>query len=529
MRFDREVEALAKLDHPGIVGILDRGRTDDGTPFLVMDFIQGEDLDAYLRQRSEGEWHVKQVVRLFASIAATVYDAHVQGVVHRDLKPSNVRVDGRGQTHVLDFGLAQLMDADDGGAQMLTTTGHLVGSLPWTSPEQVSRSSVGPLCDVYALGVMLYQALTDQYPYPVVGGLHEIIGNIRDASPAPPEKVKNPPFGRVDGALTAVILKALAKRPQDRYPSAAALAADLEAYCLDRPTSVAEAAGPRRSGVIAAILCCVFFVGVGALAFFHTRERPVVASDLPIFTNELGMTFVRVPSGNMAMGSPYHEAGRDEDEDYHPVQMTRGYFISTTEVTRVQYKRVMGALPAGCNPAASDDAPVDHVTYLEAEEFCRRLGGFDPERRTYSLPSEAQWEYAGRAGANGPFAGSGDVELMGWYARNAKGKLQPVASKQRNHWGLYDVHGNVAEWCRDSYRGNLGLVARVDPVNTAQERSRAPEEIGRVVRGGGVLDGWQDCRSASRQSSPADVRRAGLGFRIVVVEEPAKDVVPDPR
>jgi formylglycine-generating enzyme required for sulfatase activity len=150
----------------------------------------------------------------------------------------------------------------------------------------------------------------------------------------------------------------------------------------------------------------------------------------------------------------------------------------------------MGALPAGVS-AEDLDLPVDQVSFDDATDFCKKLSLLD--NREYRLPTEAEWEYACRAGSLGTFAGSGELDTMGWYKRNSSGKLHIVGLMQPNRWGLYDMHGNVAEWVLDSFIPYLGLDDVSDPFHQVNDGTQA-------VRGGSAFDVTSACRSASRAS-----------------------------
>jgi len=219
--------------------------------------------------------------------------------------------------------------------------------------------------------------------------------------------------------------------------------------------------------------------------------------------NGVGMEMVRIPEGTFRMGSSFAEEGRDSDERQRVVTIPEPFLIARTEVTRAQYRRVMGALPPDASPAADDNCPVDGVSWHDAVEFCRRLSV--QEGRVYRLPTEAEWEYACRAGTSGPYGGTGRLQDMGWFAGNSGGRLHPVGKLQQNHWGLYDMHGNVAEWCGDEY--HAGTVPGLGGGPGALESLR-------ILRGGGADLQLNDCRSAARTLIGAGVTRAFLGFRV---------------
>lgn len=239
-RFEREAQLLGQFKHPNIVTVHDT-RTIGGRFCIVMDYIAGETLDRYLAQRKPP---LAECARLFAQICEAVGAAHVRGVIHRDLKPANIRVDASGTPHVLDFGLAKA--AWDGAesapfTHSVTMTGQFVGSLPWASPEQASGSpaQTDVRSDVYALGVMFFQIVTGEFPYPVTGPLRQVIDHITSTEPARPSTRRRDAGDELD----TIILKCLAKEPERRYQSAGELARDLRHYLAGEPIEAKRDSG----------------------------------------------------------------------------------------------------------------------------------------------------------------------------------------------------------------------------------------------------------------------------------------------
>ncbi len=207
------------------------------------------------------------------------------------------------------------------------------------------------------------------------------------------------------------------------------------------------------------------------------------------FTNSLGMKFVYIPPGTFMMGSPPSESGRYSDETRHKVTLTKGFYMQTTEVTQGQWKAVMGKNPSYFG-SYGDNCPVEDVSWYEAQEFIKKLNKRD-RSHTYHLPTEAQWEYAARAVTTGRFAGTGNLYEMGWYYSNSSGNgTHKVGTKKPNQWGLYDMHGNVWEWCED-WKGSYPSGHVTDP-------SGPDRGSGRVFRGGGWYSYTRYCRSANR-------------------------------
>lgn len=235
-RFRAEASALARLDHAAIVRIIEAGRTSDGRPFIAMERVMGVPLDRWADQRRRAlppAAFRRTAITLFISLADAIDQAHRCGIVHRDLKPSNILVEAGDRPRVLDFGLARSADPAD---SRVTQAGSIMGTLPWMSPEQVRGSSadIDGRTDVHALGLLLYHVLTGHPPYTLAGrSLPEAARIICECDA--------PPAGRYDRALRCdieiILGVALAKDPARRFPTAAALAADLRCVLQCRPIS----------------------------------------------------------------------------------------------------------------------------------------------------------------------------------------------------------------------------------------------------------------------------------------------------
>jgi len=232
------------------------------------------------------------------------------------------------------------------------------------------------------------------------------------------------------------------------------------------------------------------------------------------WTNELGMTFVLIQPGIFEMGSSESENGRRSDEDQHSVTLTTPFYMQTTEVTQGQWRAIMGNNPSNYS-GCGDNCPVENISWEDAQKFIEKLNLYENTNR-YHLPTEAQWEYAARAGTSTALANGNIVETkcsldsnlnaMGWYCGNADNKTHPVGQKQANAWGLYDMHGNVWEWCKDWYD-----LYTTNPVTDPEGLSSGPY---RVSRGGSCKDYAMYCRSACRGYSP-DYRDYPIGLRLL--------------
>ncbi len=229
-RFVHERHILAGLEHPHIARLLDAGETDDQRPWFAMDYVDGLPIDQHCERFGLG---VRQRVELLLPVLAAVEHAHRHLVVHRDVKPANVLVDGAGQPHLVDFGIARMLEGD----VRLTQTGQSPMTPAWASPEQVRGEAVTTSTDVYSLGVMLYELLCGASPYrPRTQSVEALLDAIREQEPELCSKAaqrvsSHASFAaELEGDLDAVVARALRKNPADRYGSVTALAADLRAY-----------------------------------------------------------------------------------------------------------------------------------------------------------------------------------------------------------------------------------------------------------------------------------------------------------
>ena len=239
-RFEREIELVAQLRHPNIVTLFDAGKTSTGVPGYAMEYVEGVPLDDFVRQRLLGgrsqprdRDEIRAIVRLIGVIAGAVAYAHQRGVIHRDLKPANILIDDAGAPHILDFGLGRAQGAGQTAAHTLTLDGEFAGTLDYAAPEQFSgvADAVDLRCDIYSIGVMLYELLTGSSPRSREGNLLERIQRITSSVPAAAAQ-RNP---ALDAGVGAIVMRCLRNMPEERYASAAALQADLKNYLHDRP------------------------------------------------------------------------------------------------------------------------------------------------------------------------------------------------------------------------------------------------------------------------------------------------------
>ena len=278
----------------------------------------------------------------------------------------------------------------------------------------------------------------------------------------------------------------------------------------------------KNPWLLPGIILAVGLLGIAVFSFVFWHRSPPPRDYL---TNSIGMKLVRIEPGKFLMGSPDSEAERDDDEGpQHEVEITHPFYMGTCEVTQEEYLKVMGTNPSVFtkNPRAA----VENVSWQEAEAFCRQLSSLPEERaagRVYRLPTEAEWEYACRAGTSTPywFGDGSSIKTHCWYADNTHDRekeaairnesLDPpsVGEKDDNAFGLFDVHGNVREWCSDWYDKDYYQ-------NSPSRDPQGPRQgLFRVARGGSRGDVAAACRSAARLGLAPHIR-LGNGFRVVL-------------
>src|ERR687893_1032956 len=214
-RFRREAKSAAALNHPSIVQVYDQGRAEDDTYYMAMEYVPGGTLKD--RIKTEGSLKPGEAAGIASQVAEALDVAHARGIVHRDIKPQNVLLTASGEAKVADFGIARAASS-----KTITETNLVLGTSAYMSPEQVSGDPAGPASDLYSLGVVLYEMLTGEQPYMADDPIATAMKHLDDPPPHP--RNANP---AVPEELDALVVKLLAKKPEDRYASAAELAVDL--------------------------------------------------------------------------------------------------------------------------------------------------------------------------------------------------------------------------------------------------------------------------------------------------------------
>lgn len=429
-------------------------------PCLQYGYVEAAHVTALVQEwretgRTPDPWHVADLIQQLATALGRLHRRKLP-IIHRHLWPGHILVSARPQGGwrclIADLGLGPWS-----GPECASN-----GQNPYVSPEQLRDDAPKPQDDVFALGVLWYQLLVGNLEQPRPGGSSWRRRLTRQG--APPELIE---------LVEACFDDDIAERPADGLVLA------------DRIQKLARRPKPLT----------------------HNGTQRLV----PAVINTIGMAFVPVPGGTFWMGSDLAETGRERNEYLrHEVTLAHDIHLGVTPVTQRQFELVMRRNPAefAAEHGGSPEHPVENVSWQEAEEFCQRLSEMPDELEAghrYRLPTEAEWERACRAGTSTAYNfGAILPPSQACCAAQAPARVGRFAP---NGYGLFDMHGNVWEWCADVYPGN-------------------PAGAMRVLRGGSWRSAVASCRSAARQGLPAAARADDVGFR-VVMEQWQPDVEED--
>jgi formylglycine-generating enzyme required for sulfatase activity/tRNA A-37 threonylcarbamoyl transferase component Bud32 len=529
--FEKEGRTLARLaeqqqQHPNIVRV--QNFFDEGaTPCMVMDYVPGETLDD--RVKREGAIPEETVVPWIITIAHALDRVHELGLVHRDANPANIIINLENQPILIDFGIALNIQP-----RASTTIAAFSGHMTFAPLEQLmpdyddleAQCHRDPRIDIYCLAATLYFAITGQDPKGACARDNSISRKGKD-SLIPPKAIDSTISDRINHA----ILSAMEMDPDDRPPTMKAwirfLTSDDELLSAITPPTVESLPIERWDFQT---------IEVNEKAEVIAKPDRTVQIFEEKIAEDLSIKMIIIPGGSFMMGSPEDELDSYSDEKPQHLVTVPSFAIGQFVVTQAQWKAIAQLpkvkLKLELNPSylKTDDRPVNTINWYEAVEFCDRL--MKLSRKPYRLPSEAEWEYACRAGTTSPFnfgptistniANYRGTDLVrdngtwtGNYGEGPKGENREqtlsVGQFSPNNWGLYDTHGNVWEWCADDWHGNYDGAPIDGGVWNASNDSGS-----KVTRGGSYNNTPTCCRSAIRFTFSSDNRLSSVGFRLLL-------------
>lgn len=525
-QFEREAQLLASLRHHALPKVIDHFTENNGQ-FLAMEYIPGDDLMEMIEKRG-GAFPAGEVLEWADQLLEALEYLHNRQppIFHRDIKPHNIKLTDNGKIVLLDFGLAK-WDAS-------TIVG---GAPPYAPLEQMMGQGPDPRSDLYSLAATMYHLMT---------GLQTASSYTRFAEPPDRLRRADEVNRLISPAVADVLMQALSLAREARPASAAEMRRLLREAAKQSAPEKEQGQPPRESNQNKVPEANLPDEAVRPLSTDTTLslfEFETVALDSKgeitnrrkgqarYFIEDLGngvtLEMVDISSGEFMMGSPENEAERRNNEGPQHQVSVPSFHIGKFQVTHTQWRAVADLpkvkIKLDTDPSRfkGNNRPVECVSWEDAVEFCARLS--KKTGKTYRLPTEAEWEYACRAGTTTPFAFGETItpEIVNYdgnfpYASARKGEYRgetvDVGSLGvANGFGLYDMHGNVWEWCMDIWHGNY------DGTPTDGSEWKGGDSSFRVLRGGSWYSYGRRCRAAYRFNIRPDDQDDTYGFRVVVV------------
>lgn len=483
----------------------------NGTACYVMEFLDGGSLADYVKKH--GALSVGVAKKILKPVADAVAFLHSNSITHLDIKPGNIMFRSNGEPVLIDFGLAKHYDRRGNATTTVRTLAYSAGFSP--AEQYVGLKQFSPQSDVYALAATFANMLTGKTPPEAI----DLEFSLNDWSVCLPEEVR------------PAVVHAMAYSRKDRTLSVHDFVKELygnDPSVVEKPVSQ-PAAEPmvesktevigegkkstKKWWIIAACVAvaavvgivCAKFLSVGEDMEQKTESAPQLGSQT--FTvNGVKFTMVPVEGGTFTMGAT-SEQGSDALEGEYPAhQVTLSdYYIGQTEVTQALWKAVMGSNPSD---SKGDNLPVEQVSWDDCQVFIQKLNQLTGKQ--FRLPTESEWEYAARGGRKSrgyKYAGGNDIGLVAWYDGNSGNETHTVATKQANELGVYDMSGNVEEWCSDYWYDGYQSSSQSDPQGPSSGSAR-------VGRGGSFFFNARYCRVSNREYYTPDFRTFDLGLRL---------------
>jgi serine/threonine protein kinase len=528
-RFLAEARSMFKMSHPNIVKVTDLIEDGDTVAF-VMEFVEGETLKDFLDRR--GPLQEKDIRAILLQMLDALAYVHEQGMVHRDVKPSNFMIDRKGKVRLMDFGIAKTLDSSS-SEYTQTGTGMQMGTPMYMSPEQVrSSKEVGPASDIYSLGVVLWQMVMGRRPYDT-----SIISTVEMQIAILQESL--PPTG---SSWDFFISAATQKNAADRISSCSIWFNEVNQrnsnvhsaqHFAERTVSDSKQThgntktesneksvqkkltrtdskttrhsegikgdelpgGKMRWGLIAlGVIAIIGLVSIGL--WFTKKDQPAVSQE-----KHYEPEMISVAGGTFIMGS---KNGADDAIPAHEVTLS-SFEISKFEITQSQWQAVMNSNPSWNK---CDNCPVEQVSWNDVQQYIEKLNSLTGKQ--YRLPTEAEWEFAAFGGIKSrkfTYSGSDQINEVAWYSANSSENSHAIGTKKANELGLFDMSGNVWEWCSDWY-GSYSGASQSNPNGPSSGDTK-------VLRGGSFFNHAQFCRNYDRFKSEPDAKFKRFGFRLV--------------
>lgn len=472
----------------------------NGTACYVMEFLDGGSLADYVKKH--GALSVGAAKKILKPVADAVAFLHCNRITHLDIKPGNIMFRSNGEPVLIDFGLAKHYDRRGNATTTVRTLAYSAGFSP--AEQYVGLKQFSPQSDVYALAATFANMLTGKTPPEAI----DLEFSLNDWSVCLPEEVR------------PAVVHAMAYSRKDRTLSVCDFVKELygnEPSVVEKPVSqpAAEPTVESKTEVIGEgkkstkkwwiIAACVAVAAVVGIVCASAPQLVAVEGSQTFTVNGVKFTMVPVEGGTFTMGATSEQGSDafDNEKPAHQVTLS-DYYIGQTEVTQALWEAVMGSNPS-CHKG--DNLPVEQVSWDDCQVFIQKLNQLTGKQ--FRLSTEAEWEYAARGGRKSrgyKYAGGNNIGSVAWYCDNSGTGTHPVAAKQANELGVYDMSGNVWEWCSDRY-GDYQSSSQSDPQGPSSGSVR-------VGRGGCYYCFVWNCRVSNRFNGTPDFRDGGLGLRL---------------
>ncbi len=551
-KFLKEARNIAKLSHPNIVKIIDVFEEND-TAYYVMEYVDGGSLAEKIKR--EGYLSEPVATRYIMQVAEALAYVHERRMNHLDVKPDNIMLTETDTAVLIDFGLSKQYNVV--GKQTSTTpVGISEGYAPMEQYMQGGVSEFSPETDIYALGATFFKMLTGITPpsasyvneegVPVdelkaKGVSEEVIKVICEAmEPRKKERVKE--VGQIRKKLQGKGIESIKNEEDEVTRMNVEQPTHSENGKSSYPLATPPPPTPPRFHVgnsykqvkpnqsesfvkrlAKTLLIVTIFLIVPIIVLIKCNplsddndsdfvpdsvSQPASYSNGVLKINDVTYKMVSVEGGTFTMGATSEMKGAWEHEFPTHLVTVSGFSIGQTEVTQALWKAVMEKNPSHFK---GDDYPVERVSWNDCKDFLYKLDSLTG--KDFRLPTEAEWEFAAREGNNSnhtKYSGNNNINDVAWYNGNSEGKTHSVAQLQANELGIYDMCGNVWEWCSDWY-GDYSNIAQTNPTGAVNGTYR-------VFRGGDWKSDARYCRSSYRTGNSPDTHYEGLGFRLCLSE-----------
>ncbi len=532
-RFLIESKTAAGLRHTNIVSIHDVGQAGEDIYYFTMEYLTLSLKDMI---KKSGSIEPQEAVKIIKEIGKALDYAHKKGIIHRDIKPDNIMFREDGTSVLVDFGIARAMDA----VSKLTKTNMSIGTPHYMSPEQARGKKLDGRSDIYSLGVLFYEMLVGKIPYDSDDSIAVAIQHVQDPIPELPAHLSK---------YQNIINSLMAKDPMDR-PETSKELVDL----IDNPKNYKKSikeqnskpvsienhkdkaentVNIKRNILIKKLSLILAVLVIDLLLIILLNNDKSIVKNIPInkaqpkkaekkpeiikpveeislkendnIINVMGVEFVKIPAGLFEMG---FKKGDADERKVHSVYLDT-YYMAKYEVTFDLYNKFCidtGKCKLSKRKLSKKNHPIVNITWYEADAFCKWFS--KKTGKNVSLPTEAQWEKACKGQIQGKR--DNDINLIAWYSENSNDETHPVGQKLANNYGLYDMLGNVWEWCSDSYSKNYYSIS-------PEKNPKGPKSgANKVFRGGSCYNITSDIRSSNRDHKSASDSLFSIGFRLVM-------------